>query len=115
VGRARLIRTPCLRATATAPGLMREAGCVPAEATGTSLRELQRALAICERAEFWVQTKTTRGTAGCGASNPQQAVQRARDELDVGAPPVGLGAKPANDASFLEHVQVMSKKVSGDV
>ena len=45
----------------------------------------------------------------------EQAVQRTRHELDVGAPPVSLGAQTTNDACLLEHLQVMGKQVAGDV
>jgi len=62
-GRAPSSRIPCRRPTRTARGCTRSAGCVPAEAAGTGDREVNTAAANCDRAEFCVHTKTTRGAA----------------------------------------------------
>ena len=61
------------RATATAPGCISGAGCVPAEVAGTGLVSFHSDAANCERAEFCVHTNTTRparspAATGCSSS-----------------------------------------------
>ena len=60
-GFARPSRRPWRRPVLTARGCTLAAGWVPADTAGTALIAFQRAAANWDRAEFAVQTNTTRG------------------------------------------------------
>lgn len=51
--------SPCRLAVRMSPGWTRWAGCVPAEVAGRELKRRQASATSCERAEFWLHTKTT--------------------------------------------------------
>ena len=100
--------SPWRSAASTAPGCTRAAGCVPADVTGTSLRSDQIAAASCERAAFSVQTNNTRAAAVTAVgANPSNA----REQGQVGPPPVGLGPDPPDQPGPLQHLQMVRQQV----
>ena len=97
------------RAAAIAPGSIRAAGWVPADTAGTVLARRHSAAARCERAELAVHTNSTRGAARDGRGG--QRVQRAGDQLQVGAAAVAFGPAAGDDPGLFQHVQVMGEQV----
>ena len=62
------------RAAAIAPGSIRAAGWVPADAAGTVLARRHSAAARCERAELAVHTNRTRRAARPGGTASESSV-----------------------------------------
>ena len=75
--RARSRFGPCRRATQTARGCARAAGCAPDEAAGTGATSVSNAAASWERAELWLRTNITRDV-GCGGHASSGAVGTSR-------------------------------------